>query len=185
MSDNFDVNAATPKRLKEWLRSNNVTNVWMGDNPTHAELRAAVIRRRRRLQLESALVYPPHGVFSSMSLSEFVKKTSEMQEKCYGPKSNVSLNAKCIQIELPLVVLRHSKDCRGQIKHGVCRHCKQEVNEIDGDLSFYMAFELQDLDNKDVFHTMMGYGGAAKSIFGPDVTPEYVRDMEKKIVRCP
>ena len=38
MSDNFDVNAATPKRLKDWLRSNNVTNVWMGDNPTHAEL---------------------------------------------------------------------------------------------------------------------------------------------------
>ena len=117
-----------------------------------------------------------------MSLSEFVKKTSEMQDKCYGPKSNVSFNAKLIQIELPLVVLRHSKECRGQIKHGVCRQCHKEVNEIDGDLSFHMAFELQDLEDKKIFHSMIGYGAAAKSIFGSNATPESVRDMEKKDV---
>ena len=57
MSDQLDPMTATPARLKSWLRTNNCMHL-VSDSPTNAELKRAVVGRKRRLELEGGPELP-------------------------------------------------------------------------------------------------------------------------------
>ena len=114
-----------------------------------------------------------------MTVKQYKQKIATINETNYGPKSNDVLKAKCIQFELPLTITRHNKTCRGVIEHGTCTSCG---GASEGQEDFYVAFDLEDLDDPDETFNMVGYRKLAISLFGPSITPEMLKSMPKSEV---
>ena len=177
MSDQLDPMTATPARLKSWLRTNNCMHL-VSESPTNAELKRAVVGRKRRLELEGGPELP-RGVGEAVSLTRFLEKVKEYELKGYCPKHHVGVKVKCISILHPLTCLRHDDKCRCIVSNGMCLVCKTPTVGVP---AFYIDTLVQDLKDKNVEYHMIGYDGVAKSIFGPNVTPTEVKDMDKVLV---
>ena len=176
MSDYFDHMSASAKSLKQWLLKNNGMS-FVGEYPSLVELKVAVVRRKRRLELDSAAEPPPRGVSTALSLSQYMQKFLDIEMRSTGEKTFVSVNAKCIQIEPPLTILRCTQDkCHGWVEDGVCCSCKTAT---EGQLSFYLSFALVDLEDPSIKQTMVGFKKSAHSVFGEDITPQKLHDMPK------
>ena len=68
MSDSLDPNSATANSLKQWLKKKGCEHL-VNENATHAELKVAVISRKRRLDMEQALD-APRGLGNSMTVKQ-------------------------------------------------------------------------------------------------------------------
>ena len=76
MSDNFDPMTANASRLKSWLKANKSDGTVV-DNQSIPDMKAAVVRRKRRLEMEEA-EEQPRGQGNALTLSQFKEKTSAM-----------------------------------------------------------------------------------------------------------
>ena len=83
------------------------------------------IRRRNQMVKDP----PIRGVAAAWSLTQFKNKLQDMNTKGYGPKEYVCFNAKLVQVDMTVTILRHNSTCRGVIKHGRCCMCgvEQEI----------------------------------------------------------
>ena len=179
MSDNFDPMTANASRLKSWLKANKSDGTVV-DNQSIPDMKAAVVRRKRRLEMEEG-EEQPRGQGNALTLTQFKEKTSAMLKNNYGPKTSFVINAKCVRIELPLTVKRcgPAPGCRGMVKNGVCVTCHRECVGQD---DFYVAFDLVDLEDPEVTLNVVGYKCAAESFFKRGIAATTVAAMTKSEV---
>ena len=152
----IDPHTATAAKLRAWLRDNGAQHI-VDQTTDERSLRVAVVRRQRR----NRMVVEP--VTAASSLTQFKNKVQEMNTKGFGPKEHVCFNAKLIQVDMPVTILRHNATCRGVIRNGLCSTCRAEAV---GEPCFAMSFDLQDLEDSTSLYNMMGYAAAGKAIFG-------------------
>ena len=165
--DNLDPLTASVTKLKAFVAANDLARM-LPDKPTSPELRVVVARRLKRKKLEQTPELPINGVVCAMSLSQFKARVENINARNYGPKDYLCLNAKCIHVEQPVTINRHSEACRGVVKNGVCSVCKESAV---GEPAFYITLVLQDLEDKTSVLNLTGYKAAAEAIFGKGKSP--------------
>ena len=156
----IDPFTATTAKLRAWLRDNGAQHI-VDQTTEERSLRVAVVRRQRRNQMVKD---PPiRGVTAAWSLTQFKDKLQDMNTKGFGPKEYVCFNAKLVQVDMTVTILRHNSTCRGVVKHGRCCMCGVETV---GESNFVVSFDLQDLEDSKSLYNMIGYKAAGEAIFG-------------------
>ena len=172
----IDAMTASAARLRAWLRDNGAEHI-VRETTEERALRVAVVRRQRRNRMTRE---PPiRGVTSALSLTQFKAKLQDMNTKGYGPKDYLCFNAKLIQVDMPLTILRHNSTCRGVVKHGRCSVCAEDTM---GESNFFVSFDLQDLEDSRSLYNMIGYKAAGEAIFGKAKTATHVEEMSMDAV---
>tara|TARA_B100000795_G_scaffold19505_1_gene12960 strand:+ start:2249 stop:2932 length:684 start_codon:yes stop_codon:yes gene_type:complete len=172
----IDPFVATAAKLRAWLRDNGAQHI-VDQTTEERTLRVAVVRRQRRIQMVKD---PPiRGVTAAWSLTQFKDKLQDMNTKGFGPKDYVCFNAKLVQVDMTVTVLRHNSSCRGVVKHGRCSTCGEETV---GESNFAVSFDLQDLEDSRSLYNMIGYKAAGEAIFGKNKSATTVEDMNMEAV---
>lgn len=167
----IDARNAQPAKLKTWLRDNQAGHRFT-DSTSATQLRILVARRQIRLAKKSPRNNP--NATMAISLKQFKKHLAELVMRGAGPKEHLTFNAKLVVIDSAMTILRHSDDCRGVVKGGVCTKCKESTI---GEPNFCITCTLQDLSDSNELYQMTGYKvstchGTSARAFSEQTEPE-------------